>query len=352
MVQTAAAVWRKNEIYERSMPTIVGEQAIQVLNCFERLCLPVDEIRRRIGLAGASLGGSGIRVSRAIFDALFLTAIEISGDQLVGLRAGMAKTPADLLFFLSASQAKLGEALQEFARLLRIGDESVVVRLDVGGLTARLRVAHSIVIAPEPLRQEFEYFAGQVVQALALMTRGVCRPMGIRFPHPPGGAVATYEKTLGAPVTFRHDAFEILLRATDLDEPIVTANADIARMTREEAQRRLQALKSKSFRSRVEIALRRLASDGGDGSREGIAALMAISVSTLQRRLREEDCNFRDVRDNVYRAAAEDLLAHTDTSISEIAERLRFADAAAFGKAFRRWTGSSPRNFRARARGR
>jgi AraC-like DNA-binding protein len=74
--------------------------------------------------------------------------------------------------------------------------------------------------------------------------------------------------------------------------------------------------------------------------------LLATSVSTLQRRLREENCSFRDVRDDVRRVMAEDLLPEREHSVSEIAALLDFADVAAFGKAFRRWTGESPRDFR------
>jgi len=334
--------------YERIGMTIAGEQAIQALNCFEALGIPVEDLCRRIGLSRSSLGGPGTRVSRVLFDALFLTAVEMTGDPLVGLRAGTAKTPADLLFFFSASQAKLGEALREYARLVRVVDDSMMARSEVGEATARLCISGSLATHPEALRHELEYWAGQIAQYLTLATRGACRPTEIRFPHPPGGPTSEYEAMLGAPVRFRHNAFEILLPTADLERPIATANADIARIVREEAQRQLQAVQSRSFRSRVEIALRRQVSEGADDSREGVAELLAMSVSSLQRRLREESCNFRDVRDDVYRAVAEDLLTHTETSVSEIAERLHFADAASFGKAFRRWTGASPREFRAR----
>ncbi|MBI5506692.1 MAG: AraC family transcriptional regulator [Deltaproteobacteria bacterium] len=330
--------------------TIAGEQPIHILRSFDALGVPVDELCARLGLTRSGLGGPGTRVSRVLFDTLFLAAAEMTGDPLLGMRAGMAKTPADLLFFLSASQRTLGEALREFARLFRVVGASMRASVEVRGATAWLHVSDTAPGQPEALRHELEYLAGQLVQYLALATRGACRPTEIRFAHPPAGPTVEYERILGVPVRFRSEAFQIGLSAVDLDTAVVTANADIARMTREAAQQQLEAAESGSFRARVELALRRRIQQDADHSREGVAALLATSVGTLKRRLSEENCSFRDVRDDVRRAVAEEMLARTEKSVSEIAALLDFADAASFGKAFRRWTGANPRDFRARKR--
>jgi AraC-like DNA-binding protein len=289
-------------------------------------------------------------VSRVLFDALFLTAAEMSHDALLGLHAGMAKTPSDLLFFVAMSQPSLGGALREYTRLSRVADDSLTARLDARGAVAWFLVTDSKASSPDALRHELEYLAGQVTQYLALATRGACRPLEVRFPHPPGGSTAEYERLLGAPIRFRQSTLAIGIRTVDLDMPVATANPAIAKLTRDAAAQQLHTAQSRSFRARVEMALRQRISEACDHSREGVAALLATSVSTLQRRLCEEHCSFREVRDDVRRTVAEDLLGRSDRSISEIAGMLDFADVAAFGKAFRRWTNSSPRAFRARAR--
>lgn len=332
--------------------TIAGEQAIQALRCFEELGVSADDLCASLGLTRSGLGGPGTRMSRVLFDSLFLAAAERSGDPLLGLHAGMARAPADLLFFLSASQGTLGEALGEYVRLIRIVAASMTARVDLRGTTAWLWVEDTAPGRPEALRHEFEYFAGQMMQYLALASRGACRPVEIRFPHPPAGPVLEYEKVLAAPVAFRWDAFELGVRAADLDTAVVTANANVARIARAEARQQLEAVESGAFRSRVEMALRRRIQEAADHSREAIAAQLGTSVGTLKRRLEAEGCSFRDVRDGVCRAVAEEMLARTEKSVSEIAELLDFADAASFGKAFRRWTGANPRQYRARTRSR
>jgi AraC-like DNA-binding protein len=74
-----------------------------------------------------------------------------------------------------------------------------------------------------------------------------------------------------------------------------------------------------------------------------------MSGRTLARRLVAERRLFRDVVDDVRRTIAQRLVAdERSLDLGEVAARVGFADPAAFGKAFRRWFGTSPSAFRAR----
>ena len=95
--------------------TIAGEQAIQVLGCFEALGLCSQDVCARVGLAPSSLAAPGTRISRVLFESLFLAAAELRGDALVGLRAGMAKAPADLLLQATDEIARQVQSLRGLA---------------------------------------------------------------------------------------------------------------------------------------------------------------------------------------------------------------------------------------------
>jgi AraC-like DNA-binding protein len=71
-------------------------------------------------------------------------------------------------------------------------------------------------------------------------------------------------------------------------------------------------------------------------------------MRTLQRRLQAEGCSYRELRDGVLSRIAQERLADPGLPITALAEQLGFASASAFGKAFRRWTGSSARAYRQR----
>ncbi|MEM7465658.1 MAG: helix-turn-helix transcriptional regulator, partial [Pseudomonadota bacterium] len=79
---------------------------------------------------------------------------------------------------------------------------------------------------------------------------------------------------------------------------------------------------------------------------EQMAAKLNISARTLIRRLRKEDRTYRDVLDEVLRAKAKEMIGRKDYSVQYIASSLGYADTKSFRRAFKRWFGMSPRDYR------
>lgn len=85
-----------------------------------------------------------------------------------------------------------------------------------------------------------------------------------------------------------------------------------------------------------------------DSSFDNVAMRLGMSAATLRRRLRDEGVSYRQVRDSVYSALAQDWLRQREIPIQKIAERLNFSDSFAFRRFFRRMIGESPSAFRER----
>jgi AraC-like DNA-binding protein len=81
-----------------------------------------------------------------------------------------------------------------------------------------------------------------------------------------------------------------------------------------------------------------------------VAETIGMRVRTLQRRLRGTGCTYADVIQRTRYAAAQDLLKDSRRTIGEIARMLGYSDHAHFTRAFQRWTGLTPRDFRRRDR--
>lgn len=79
---------------------------------------------------------------------------------------------------------------------------------------------------------------------------------------------------------------------------------------------------------------------------EALARRLCISASTLRRRLADEGQTYQALKDSVRKELAIGWLAHADISFAEIAERLGFADTSSFYKAFRKWCGCNPGQYR------
>jgi AraC-like DNA-binding protein len=103
---------------------------------------------------------------------------------------------------------------------------------------------------------------------------------------------------------------------------------------------------SKSFRGRVE-ALLMPSLHVGQPSMDAIAGKLGISRQTLFRKLKAEGVTFAGVLDELRYRLAADYLGARKVSVNETAYLVGFSEPAAFSRAFKRWTGSSPRAMRA-----
>lgn len=82
-----------------------------------------------------------------------------------------------------------------------------------------------------------------------------------------------------------------------------------------------------------------------------IAAAFNVTLTTLRRRLAEENRSFQGIKDNCRLEMAKMLLGESAATLAEIADQLGFTDVANFRRSFLRWTGTSPTRFRADAIG-
>lgn len=81
---------------------------------------------------------------------------------------------------------------------------------------------------------------------------------------------------------------------------------------------------------------------------DAVAAMLDVSSRTLRRHLQARHARFHELRDEARRARAITLLGQTAMSLDRIAQELGYADAAGFTRAFQRWTGEPPSNYRRR----
>ena len=85
---------------------------------------------------------------------------------------------------------------------------------------------------------------------------------------------------------------------------------------------------------------------GGRVRVEAVASRLSMSRHTLYKRLKEENLTFFDLLDEVRRERAIHYLRQRDRSLVEVAELLGFSELSAFSRAFKRWMGKPPAQFR------
>ncbi len=171
-------------------------------------------------------------------------------------------------------------------------------------------------------------------------------PVEVRVMHPRPSYADAYVKYLGCPVVFDADANTVVFHKARLDQPMQRANPAFAAAFEVEAQRVLDRLREHDgLTARVrELVATRLGN--GDFSMEAVARACAMGVATLRRRLEEEGTSYSDIVDQLRKELAQRYLRNDETSVSEVAFLLGFSDVRAFARAFKRWFGSSPSEYR------
>jgi AraC-like DNA-binding protein len=179
---------------------------------------------------------------------------------------------------------------------------------------------------------------------------GASEPVAVeaRFQHPslPPAALRELESALACPIEFNAADTRLVIGDRVLERPLLAQNPDLFTYLERHAQALQQKLeRSPSVTNRVrELLVERLRD--GEPDQPSIARALGLSERTLQRRLQDENATFAALVDEVRADLARVYLGDRKLAIFEIAFLLGYSEPSAFNRAFRRWTGRSPSDFR------
>jgi len=169
------------------------------------------------------------------------------------------------------------------------------------------------------------------------------------FPYAEPGHVSVYPTIFCRSIRFDADAARIVFDRHYLSLPLTRSAADLDTMLK--GALRLTVLPYRRDRLLVERVRRVLRNARGRSlGAEDVASELALSTRTMHRRLREEATSLRDLKEEAKFELAKQELMRGRTPIKRIAEIAGFRNEKSFSRAFRTWTGASPREFRERYR--
>ena len=171
-------------------------------------------------------------------------------------------------------------------------------------------------------------------------------PIEVYFKHPAPDTITAHEAYFGCLVHYESDRDALLVSTETLQTPNKLGDETIARffdMHLEEEVSKLEAERSLDYRVRNLIS--RALSEGVPAISD-IARDLGMSGRTLQRRLAEEGYTFLTLVEESRRQLAERLLQQTAYSLAEVAFMTGYSEQSAFNRAFKRWSGQTPRSYR------
>lgn len=325
--------------------TVYAEALLQHYGDLFRPCLAA------VGLSEEVLARPDAKIPLRQYNELLEVAAE-RNDPFLGLRLGLGLLGEPLKASLMGGVGHLVRSAADVRTMLECTNRYLVVHAQANELTWRLQggcleITYRLT-DPSVLhrRQDAEFAIGTLYARLREYTGEKYVPLRVEFEHPQPADISLHAEVFQCPLKFGQPANVIVWPGEMLDEPLVTADLRLFQALlpglEEERRRRLA---DTDLTTRIGLVIEANLASGRIGL-EQVATELCMSKRTLQRRLQELDLEFAELVEEIRQALAIELVRQSQRSLTEIAQQLGYNEASSFTRAFRRWTGLSPREFR------
>ena len=276
---------------------------------------------------------------------VFANALALDADPALGILLGrqLNLRSHGFLGYAILSSRSIGEAIDLCIRYFRTRTSLIEVRLFREDDRAVIQIDERV-----PLGLLSELLRDALMTLMMVCGRQVT---GHDFPG---------EVRLAGPRRPHHDDWPEMARATlrfdcafnqirfpraGLQMPIAQPDPQLQQMALAQCEAELKRLHdSGGLLADVRRVIK--ANMAEDATLDHTAACLGMSARSLRRRLAELGTSYQMIIEQLRRGRAVELLCHSQLSVDDIASQLGYQDPSNFGRAFRRWTGKSPRQYR------
>ena len=314
----------------------------------EREGVPRARYLEHAGIDPALVERDDARLDVAAYVRALEAAIDVTGNPGLGLQLGQQASSA--MYHVVAPLAELAKTLGHaidmilrYSGILAVGFEPCLVELRDEGLVA-LRLPY-LVGESRAVRLTAEFAMTGFMRLLRYYLGAQARPVSVCFAYRAPAHADDYGPLFAGTERFDQPFTELRFPRAWLERSQLNANRDLHTLLQSHAELELTKLShNTSVVQRVELLLasskpRELP------SMEVVARALEISARTLARKLQSHGVSYARLVEDRRASAAKLLLRSGRRSIQEVASTLGFADTPAFHKAFRRWTGLTPRQY-------
>jgi AraC-like DNA-binding protein len=309
-------------------------------------------IAQRAGVDLVAIPAPGERIEIDKIDAILRVAIPLIGNPAFGLRAARCWHPSELgvLGYAWLSSSTLRTGLERAARYSRLVGERGATEIEDTRQGLKVRFgANRGNPAIVPVAAVVVDIAMAILLDLCRMNTGAAlRPVAATLRRRKPEPADAYERFFGCPVQFGVEENTFVLSAKDADRPLPSANRQLAAVFDKLLTEELGKLDKSDVVSRCRAAvLEHLSS--GEGTEEDTAKQLHMSPRTLQRKLAEANTTYLQLVDDTRKDLALRHLEDPRRSVTDITFSLGFSQPSAFTRAFKRWTGRSPSDYRTKS---
>jgi AraC-like DNA-binding protein len=312
----------------------------------EKAGVSPEQLFSKSRLRGVTASGSRQAALAGIESMVLLeTAVKLTGDPCLAIRLGQQVGIASYgsFGFALMSCANLREAVQLLLRYGQVLFEPGWTSCEhEGGLLLRANITLGSA-AQRQLVTELSF--SQLSTVGSSLHRNQVEGAEIHLSYSRPSHSACYNTALPVPVTFDCEYSQLFLPAQVLDTPVRTANSSEHVVFHQQCEEMLRGLNS-AQKNTADVRRLLIQSAGEFFDISQVAERLYVSERTLRRRLEAESTSFRATFDEVRNLLAREYLADTELTVAEIAHLLDYSDTVNCRRAFVRWNGVTPSQYR------
>jgi len=272
-----------------------------------------------------------------------------TGDEFYGLHFGQEPHIAGTIGMLCASCRNLKEAFIQGCKFFKIqGDFAEITFVENKHYPKIVYEINDAWLMNSPVSacQEVDGMFAFLAVILKINSNSLVKPFKVNLKCKRPGTVEEYEKAFGIIPRFRQEKNEMIFRETDLMIPMKAFNPETFRLLKNHFDFLLNKRRQEeSVTERVKSVLLSTITYQFP-SMETVASKLKISRRTLQRQLSGEKTSFKNILQETKFELAKKLLQQKQLTISEISYMLGYSDLGNFSRSFKKFTGSSPQEYR------
>lgn len=305
------------------------------------------ELLRRLKLDASIFAHPESFIACADFARLLEEAALATSDGAFGLHFGARSNPKNIgpLVYAALNAPTIAAAFDVAGRYLHVHNEAVNMSVSTTAELVDVRYHHSNLEIEEP-RQFNEYSMAVTVNVLRMMAGSQWAPREVQFAHKAPQDYSEHLKIFGAPVLFACAINALVMERKFFEETVPAADPRLFEIMR----RYLNDVLGKMPREAAHLATIRKAvaetMHENSPNLRRVAQKLRASPRTLQRQLKHHGLDFKNILEDTRRQFALDYLENREDTLTQIAFLLGYSEVSAFNRAFKRWTGKTPMEYR------
>ncbi len=310
----------------------------------------VDALLASVGIEHQELNRADVRFPARSFNELLDELARRTGNPRIALRIGETTQPRMLgsIGFLMSTAESLAQAYRCVIDYLPLLIEGIHLSVD----ESPERVALTLDLEDDEQIALVEWLMACLCNWPRWLTGRQALPIRVDFAFAAPADSRYYQQFFAAEICFSAGRNRLLLPIDAMGESCLDANEEMYRLHQAFADQLLSASgRDGALVAQIKSILRnRLSAGQSKLDRVALAQSLNLSLRTLQRKLDQQGTNYQTLFDQTRKEMTQQLIQRGDLSFGEISHQLGFANLSAFQKAFKRWTGKAPSEFRAQHR--